>query len=403
MIQEYLLKELDEKEAIKVYEPQGSKGIHKKMFSADNEKCWYVQFFADGENEEIAKQLSEVDKYIQSTFHVTILEDGCSAYFNKRLYPLVSEFEYKLRKLLYLTSAINHDEKSAENITNLDSQDLGQIFSLLFIDTNFFNKTKEEINKRNRDVFSKADVIDVIKSLEENPLWDKLLGKGTVPTLRGRFNKVREYRNDIMHFHHVNWKRFKEIQALYKTINDELDKAVHNVEVTESKSPSKPTFNQTLEGALQLQGLGALNSSLEEIQRIYKLGTSSSVVNAVLKGTNRVSTAIASLPNLQSVSEQVNQLVKVSQSSSVQTVLQESLEAAAELGRRIPSTIQILNEAVQSLMISIPKINILPEVLSLQNGLPLSHISNEVADKGEKEKETGHTVKNNDNRDKTNG
>lgn len=89
MIQEYLLKDIADKDEIKAYEPIN---VQRSLFSADDENCWYVQFSCNGENEDTARQLSKVDEYIQEKFQVTVLEDGCSAYFNKRLYPLVHHF-----------------------------------------------------------------------------------------------------------------------------------------------------------------------------------------------------------------------------------------------------------------------------------------------------------------------
>ena len=273
MIQEYLLQDLSEKDAIKAYKPEG---VQKRMFSADKGNCWYVQFSADGENEETAKRLSELDTYIQTSFHVTVLESGCSAYFNKRLYPLINEFENDLRKLLYLTSAINRDEKSATNIANLESQDFGQIFTMLFIDNSFMGKVKEDVKNRNRDFFSKAEVITAIESVDENTFWDEHLGKDSVPTLRKRFIDARTYRNDVMHSHHISWERFRKILALYKAINTEMDKAIHEIEVVESKAPSKPTFNQALEGVLRTQEMlaaiaDAMKPSILQAQRISEM------------------------------------------------------------------------------------------------------------------------------------
>ena len=269
MIQEYLLKSPDEKDNVEAYNPP--KGIAKRMFSADDGNCWYVQFSENGENEKIAKRLSDVDEYVRKTFNVTVLEHECSAYFTKRLYPLISVFEHKLRKLLYLTSAINHDEKSTSNISDLESKDFGEIFTLLFIDQVFMGKVKEKLNKQNREEFSKAGVIAVIESIDENTLWDVLLGKDSVPTLRKRFDIVREYRNDVMHSHHITWKRFKDIMSLYKKVNDELNLALSDIEVTESKA--KPTFNKTLEGALQNQKqlLSFENSFKPIFEYVYKL------------------------------------------------------------------------------------------------------------------------------------
>lgn len=251
MIQEYLLNSPDDKDKVEAYKPP--EGITKQMFPAEVGNFWYLQFSEDGENEKIAKRLSDVDEYVRKNFNVKVLEHESSAYFTKRLYPLISVFEHKLRKLLYLKSAINHDEKSISNISDLESKDFGEIFTLLFIDTIFMGKVKEKLNKQNRESFSKASVIAAIESIDENTLWDVLLGKDSVSTLRKRFNDVRDYRNDVMHSHHISWKRFKDIMSLYKKINDELNKAILNIKVTERNNPSDMAFNKTLEGALQNQ------------------------------------------------------------------------------------------------------------------------------------------------------
>ena len=139
MIQEYLLQKLDEKDAVKAYKPEG---IKQRMYSVDSGKCLYVQFSTKEETEENAQKLSLVDTYVKESFHVTVLSDGCSAYLNKRLYPLISKFEFSLRKLLYLTSAISPDEESAANIKDLEKMAFGDLFNLLFIGTSFMEQVK---------------------------------------------------------------------------------------------------------------------------------------------------------------------------------------------------------------------------------------------------------------------
>lgn len=250
MIQEYLLLKNDELKAIKKCKPDG---VKIRSFSANKGKCRYIQFSIDGDNEEVAKTLSKLDDIIRNKFQVTILESGCAAYFNKRLYPLINNFENKLRKLLYLTSAINEKNEGNNNITNLEGQTLGQIFTLLFIDNDFMNIVKEKIKTHNRDRFSKAEILSFVESVEENTFWDKLLGEDIVPTLRNRFNDVLSYRNDVMHSHFVSWERYRAIQELYTTVNSELDKALLEIEVVESKAPSRPDFNNALEEALKIQ------------------------------------------------------------------------------------------------------------------------------------------------------
>ncbi|MBR0200034.1 MAG: hypothetical protein IJQ42_07730 [Oscillospiraceae bacterium] len=283
MIQEYLLQDNAERESIQQYNPVNTQ---KSLFSAGNSDVWFVQFSVDGENEAIAKQLSEIDEHMRSTFHVSVLENGCSAYFGKRLYPLVSEFEYKLRKILYLTSALNRDGKTDGLISDLESKDFGQIFSLLFIDSSFMSKVKDEVKSRNRDYFSKADVLASIETIEEVKLWDSLVGKDAVPTLQKHFTEVRDYRNDVMHSQHLSWAQFREMLGMFKRMNKELNAALHKIEIAESKTPSKPTFNQMLESALRVQeqwaAMGeAMSSHWEQIQRVSSLKPSPELIKTI--------------------------------------------------------------------------------------------------------------------------
>ena len=250
MIQEYLLLDNTQKDALEAYKPEG---VTVKLFSANEGKCWYAQFRIDGEKEKTAKKLSDVDEYVRDNFKVTLLENGSAAYFCGRLYPLVSRFEYLLRKLLYLTSAINENNKSTGNISDLESKTFGEIFTMLFIDDKFMSKIKDEVKSRNRDKFSKAEIIALIQSADENTVWDELLGVDVAPTLRSRFHDVKDYRNDVMHSHPINWRKYQEIQKLYCTINSEIDEAIHAIEVTENMTSSKPEFNEILERALTTQ------------------------------------------------------------------------------------------------------------------------------------------------------
>lgn len=363
MIQEYLLQDATEVASMKVYNPEE---IKKRLFCIDNGNSWYVQFSKDGENEEIAKRLSDVDEYIRNHFHVTLLEDGCSVYFNRRLYPLVSEFEYVLRKLLYLTSSINHDENSNSNIADIESKDFGQIFTLLFIDTAFMGKVKEEVKNRNREAFSKADVIALIESIDENTLWNVLLGKDSVPTLQKRFNDVREYRNCVMHSQHLNWKKFREILSLYKTINKELNKAIQNIEVVEGYVPNLPSFNQILNNALRAQeqlmaAADALRPSMEVVHRMSEqLSQNPDLLEAIKRLNESINTYTIS-PELNKTLLQLNNVAMVS------PVFQKTHETVQDLVRY--------------------KNEMLPESFGLQEGLNSFPLKNTMKEINEKHKE----------------
>jgi hypothetical protein len=250
MIQEYLLLDEAEKNSIESYKPEK---IDVKIFSVNNDVCFYIQYNADGNNEKTARKLSKVDEYVRDKFKVAVLKSGCSSYFNNRLYPLISSFEYSLRNLLYLNSSINKDEKYASTIKNIESLDFGEIFTFLFIDDDFMKKTKNYTKNLNQKDFLKSDVLAYIESLEENTLWDTMLEKDTVPTLKNNFNLVRDYRNKVMHSHNISWDEYKNIQKMFRKINSEIEIALHNIEATENITQSKTTFNKKLEDIFSAQ------------------------------------------------------------------------------------------------------------------------------------------------------
>lgn len=247
MIIEYLIQDESGKDFVTSFEPEN---VDKQLFSIENGSCWWVRFSMKGENEETASRLSEIDEYVRTHCRVTTLDDGCSAYYNNRLFPLISNFEHKLRKLLYLASAINHDEQATNNIVDLETMTFGQLFSMLLIDETFMQEVKKEIKQRNKDGFSKADILSYIDSVNENTLWKQLLGENSVPTLQNRFHDVKSYRDDVMHAHHVNSSKYKEIQSLFDLINGELDDAVDGIQGDEYIAKHNTSFNKTLSGAI---------------------------------------------------------------------------------------------------------------------------------------------------------
>lgn len=277
MTQEYLIKDNTEKDAIKAYKPDE---IQVRIYTVNNSDCSFVQFSMDGENEKTAKKLSDVDEYIIEHFKVTRLEDGSSAYFNKQLYPHISKFEYKLRKLLYLGSSINKDEEFKQIITDLENKDFGKIFSLLFIDSEFMTIIKENIKNMNREHFSKENILAFIENIDEKNIWGKLFGKNTAPILEKNFNDVRSERNDVMHSHHVDWKLYKTIRKRYDDINGEIDKLIQNIDMSESGLIDRIRFNHILGYALWMQefqtrmenvakNLYTLNPEWAELQEKY--------------------------------------------------------------------------------------------------------------------------------------
>ena len=251
MVQEYLINDEEEKKAISEYKPDG---VESALISIENGSCWCVRYSATADNEKTARKMSEVDAYVREHFNVTILRSDCAEYLTNHLYPLMSQFERKLRKLLYLFSGIKKDKESSKKIKELENKDFGEIFTLLFIDKNFMGAIKESVKIRDKEFFSKREIQELIDNTEENTVWDELFdGDDVVPTLRARFQDVRKIRNDIMHSHNISYGEYLADRRLIRKINKEIDDAMENVNIKEQIAKRPVPFGKTLAEAVIAQ------------------------------------------------------------------------------------------------------------------------------------------------------
>lgn len=253
MTQEYLFVGNEHKTKVQKYKPAPGK-IKIETVTLRNTDCWMISYTIDGENEDSANILSAVNNYITENFSPTILTNDSSAYYNKRLFPYVNEFERKLRKLLYLKSAVNKNDAVSENIKNLEEQDLGEIFELLFTDDSFISAVKGMILKKTYK-FTKSQIFAQIEAIDENANWDHLIGEVAVPALKESHQEVRAFRNDVMHAHNIDAKVFRKAFMLFRKINAQLDSEIGTVmEIAEKQIKRKEIsdYNTALRKAIQL-------------------------------------------------------------------------------------------------------------------------------------------------------
>lgn len=221
MIQEYLftddIKINDEKELSLC-------GFVPEIEPIKNSDCKIVKYISAGNRDEDAKSLSSVNETIMEKYKPTVLTNESSAYFNKRLYPLFNEFERKLRKLLYLKSALYKNKDDVKAIDDLEVMEFGRLFNFLFIDSGFVSKIKTFVNFNKK--FSLESLIKFASELTDEPLWEKLFSDGAVPDLEGEYDTVRKHRNDVMHAHNISYEQYDEASKLIQKINNELDSEI---------------------------------------------------------------------------------------------------------------------------------------------------------------------------------
>ena len=257
MIQEYLFIDDAHREEVEKYAPD--KAICE-IHDIDNSTCWIVTYSLPKENEDCAKVLSRINNYVVDHFKPTVLTNESSAYYNRKLYPHINEFERKLRKLLYLKSAIYHGEKKIDNIRDLEAKDLGVIFELLFTDTEFVKSVRAKVNEKTWQ-FTKKEIIEAFQNLSEDTVWNNLLGAGTVTSLSENFLTVKDYRNDVMHAHNIDTETFHEAKKLFADINGQLDSEIGQIIKKAEETPeetSDTAFNETLNTALTAQNASNL-------------------------------------------------------------------------------------------------------------------------------------------------
>ena len=250
MIQEYLFINDTYKAEIENYKPDK---VTIEFYNIENSDCWIASYSMVGDNETGAKILSEVNEYIVNKFSPTVLSNGSSAYFNRMLFPCINEFERKLRKLLYLKSALNKGDKAVENISGLESKDLGDIFTLMFTDENFIKSVKTTVNDKTW-AFTKDEIIKSLNEIVENTRWNRLIGPSAVSELKNHFVIAKNYRNDTMHAHNINTKTYKDAKRLFEKINDQLDEEIGKIIKTAEEEPEKledSKFNTELNLAIQ--------------------------------------------------------------------------------------------------------------------------------------------------------
>ena len=312
MIQEYMLKNVSDKDSISKYQ---NKDVEKFFFSLNNGKSIIVRFKCEGENEKSARILSEVHDDITSRFKVLTLESECSKYFNRRLYPLINEFECLLRKVLFIFGALNDDGDSLTRIESIESLDYGAIISMLFIDDSFMSQLKDDIKKRNKEHFSKKDIVDFLQSTSEVTLWDRLVGEKQAPTLRMKFGLVRDYRNDI--------------RTLFITINSELKEVIEKIEVKEHNKKEKKKVNQLLDDALSAQ---------EKINEIYR-----PIMDEIQKETNLYPDIFTITKICSDLEQQLKPIEEFYNSSPVREMIQEQTKVLSELKEISPALKQLNN------------------------------------------------------------
>ncbi len=185
----------------------------------DSVDYWAVQYEFGRNSENDAIILSQVNTNFVTKFSPIVLINESAEYFNKSLYPLVNKFERYLRKFLYIRVAQCDPEKYKDILRNIETKDFGDIYNILFVDSSFAAEAKNIIKKIN----TRAEMLEAIQNLQENTAWDILVDNSSLGIIKDNFDVLKNYRNDVMHAHNIDYDTYKKAKNLFTSANSQLE------------------------------------------------------------------------------------------------------------------------------------------------------------------------------------
>ena len=250
------------------------------------------------------------------------IKNEYSLLFQAKLYPKVQLFENNLRKLLQIAlcdaeemlkdayksmqEKLEKDKKDIiETYGLLNATDLQDIFEFLFVDRKGLQSIKEKVKENN------WHLMNDLKEIKINSLWNNLFkDKFEGFELDKYCEKIYYIRNDIMHFHYLDYYSYIDANKLLNKLNNQLEKQINkNIVLVPADYKNTTLIEENI--ALNLRNYYAHNfdwisSTAEVMKQLSK--TSSELVKSLK--TFQIDTTFLnnfyksiSLPEIKSLSE----------------------------------------------------------------------------------------------------
>lgn len=184
------------------------------------------------------KVLGNIKEYLDSRdIQFYEIRNECSLYFQKILYPKLQNFECGLRKLLQIAMCDAEEvlDKAYKRLSDklsggkkqeivekygfINATDLSDIFEFLFVDKTILQPLKEKFSDTN------WNLMNDVKDIKINSLWNCIFKQKYEGFELDKFCKdLYNIRNDVMHFHNIDFKSFKEYLKLINKLNKQLER-----------------------------------------------------------------------------------------------------------------------------------------------------------------------------------
>lgn len=164
----------------------------------------------------MAKKLDELTQRLTDVYGslFQVVDSESSQFFCSQIYPLIVNFETKLRYALYISRALfengNVNKESfrlnvGKKEKEIEEADFGEIYEAIFTDKDFQGK----VSVSNGRKLTKADLIKKIQEIDESTLWRQIVGTG-YNYIENHFLEIEDYRNDVMHNHLISYNEYEK-------------------------------------------------------------------------------------------------------------------------------------------------------------------------------------------------
>lgn len=215
----------------------------------------------------------------------SILSNSLSMYFSNRLYPKFQTYESLLRKIFVLALSPLEDEdiiRIVKEQTN-DKLDLSKIHTIEHIERLQIAELHSLIFEINinpvrdltihfKDFQNKNEYIlkEMIRNLLPITIWEKhfipFTNSEEVDVLKNNYDRIREYRNDVMHFHTLTYRRYKKIDLLLSDVIKELEELEYSMLEKWDFEATRKLTNDIFDPEF-LASLSSLSKTVSEVIR----------------------------------------------------------------------------------------------------------------------------------------
>jgi hypothetical protein len=210
-----------------------------------------------------------------NNFDIEMLRNDLPLYYSEQAYILINKVENHMRKFIkyFLITKVGINwieettpkeiKESIENKENRDKEDVLKRLDFIELGVFLFAKySKRNLTELQKLINEKKEIdFTILQEFIQESNWEKYFNENIKcdnDYLKSRWDKLYEYRNNIAHNKNFNNADLKEVERLYKEINEKLKEAFDGIDKIKDNDIDKLEVKHVL---------NSLNNSVSEYEK----------------------------------------------------------------------------------------------------------------------------------------